>query len=147
RRERAAPPPRPPRRRGRTAAKLALALLLVAAIGFGAWYGARQVYFLGSDDGGRLALYRGLPYDLPFDVELYSRVHSAPVQVDSLPEDRRPSATDHQLRSRSDAIGLLRDLETAAATPAAGASQGGAGANDGGGDRERRGQRQRQANR
>ena len=35
----------------------------------GAYFGARQVYFLGIDEGGRVALYRGLPYELPFGVE------------------------------------------------------------------------------
>lgn len=93
---------------------LIVGLLVVGALAFGAWYGMRQVYFLGSDEGGRLALYRGLPYDLPFEIELYSQVHSAPVQVSSLPEGRRSSATDHQLRSRSDAIDLLHDLELVA---------------------------------
>ena len=43
------------------------------AIGVGAVLGARQVWFLGTDDDGRIALYRGLPYDLPFGIELYSR--------------------------------------------------------------------------
>jgi PPM family protein phosphatase len=110
-------PPR--RRRVRTAAKLTAALLGIAVIAFGAWYGVRQVYFLGTDEGGRLALYRGLPYELPFNIELYSQVHSAPVQVSSLPDGRRSSAIDHQLRSRSDAISLLEDLEAAASPPAA----------------------------
>jgi PPM family protein phosphatase len=107
------------RRRLRTAAKLAVAVLAVAAIGLGSWYGVRQIYFLGTDEGGRLALYRGLPYDLPFDVELYSEVYSMPVQVSSLPDDRRSTATDHQLRSRSDAISLMEDLEAAAGPPTA----------------------------
>ena len=40
-----------------------------AAVAFGAWYGNRQVWFLGTDDGGRVALYRGLPYELPFGID------------------------------------------------------------------------------
>ncbi len=56
-------------------------------------FAARQVYFLGTDEGGRLSLYRGLPYDLPFDIELYSEVTSSPTLVGSLPEDRRDEAT------------------------------------------------------
>jgi PPM family protein phosphatase len=103
----------PPRRRGRTVLKVLAALLVVAGIGAAAVYGARQVYFLGTDEGGRVALYRGLPYDLPFDIELYSEVYSAPVTLASVPEDRRDSVTDHELRSRDDAVSLLTDIEAA----------------------------------
>jgi serine/threonine protein phosphatase PrpC len=115
RERRAAQPPR--RRRLRTAAKVLAAALVVAAIGVGAWLGMRQVYFLGTDDGGRLTLYRGLPYDLPLGIELYSEVYSVPVQVASLPVDRRESAVDHTLRGRDDAVSLLDDLEDSARSP------------------------------
>jgi PPM family protein phosphatase len=145
------PPPRPapapsrpvPLRRAwaRRAAKVAVALALVAALAFGVWYGVRQIYFLGADEGGRLALYRGVPYELPFDIDLYSRVHSLPVQVSSLPEDRRSSATDHQLRSRSDAISLLEDLEGAALPPRA-TRQPGRAARGGDAERRQRGARE-----
>jgi protein phosphatase len=116
RREAAAAGP-PPRRRWRTAAKVLVVALVIAGIGIGAWLGIRQVYFLGTDDAGRLTLYRGLPYDLPFGIELYSEVYSVPVQVASLPVDRRESAIDHELRGRDDAVSLLNDLEDSARTP------------------------------
>ncbi|MFL5870255.1 MAG: Stp1/IreP family PP2C-type Ser/Thr phosphatase [Solirubrobacterales bacterium] len=113
-----APKPEPPRRRRlRTAAKVLVVAIVVAGIGVGAWLGVRQVYFLGTDDGGRLTLYRGLPYDLPFGIDLYSEVYSVPVQVASLPVDRRESAIDHELRGRDDAVSLLNDLEDSARTP------------------------------
>jgi len=108
-------PSAPRRSRLRTALKFGAAALILAAVIVGAVIGARQVYFLGADDGGRLTLYRGLPYELPLDINLYSEVESAPVQVDSLPSDRRDEAIDHELRSRTDAIDLLEDLEAAAA--------------------------------
>jgi serine/threonine protein phosphatase PrpC len=107
----------PPRSRWRTAAKVLAAALVVAAIGVGAWLGMRQVYFLGTDEGGRVTLYRGLPYDLPLGIELYSEVYSVPVQVASLPVDRRESAIDHTLRGRDDAVDLLNDLEDSARSP------------------------------
>jgi PPM family protein phosphatase len=108
----------PPRRRGRTALKVVAAVLVVAGIGAAAVYGARQVYFLGTDEGGRVALFRGLPYDLPFDIELYSEVYSAPITLASVPEDRRESVTEHELRSRDDAVSLLTDIQAATAEAA-----------------------------
>jgi PPM family protein phosphatase len=107
-----------PRRRWKTVAKVLAVLLIVAGIGVAAVLGARQVYFLGIDEGGRVTLYRGLPYDLPLGVELYSEVYSIPVQAASIPEDRRDSLTNHDLRSRDDAVSLLDDLEAAAVAPA-----------------------------
>jgi PPM family protein phosphatase len=137
---------RPPaRRRWRTAAKALIAAVVIAAVCVGAWLGVRQVYFLGTDEGGRLTLYRGLPYDLPLDVSLYSEVYSIPVQVSSLPDDRRDEAVDHSLRGHDDAVDLLDDLEQAAAPPAPEPPAGGdepgsdpnqAGQGGGGGDRE-----------
>jgi serine/threonine protein phosphatase PrpC len=110
------PAPRRPRRRLRTALKVLVAALVVAALGVGAWYGARQVYFLGTDEGGRLALYRGLPYELPLGIDLYSEQYTIPVQVASLPEADRDSAINHELRSREDAVSLLDHLQDAATT-------------------------------
>jgi protein phosphatase len=116
-----AAPDQPRRSRLRVVAKALLGLAIVAALCAAAWIGIRQVHFLGTDEGGRLALYRGLPYDLPLEVSLYSEVTSVPVQVDSLPEDRRDEATNHELRSEDDARSLLSDLERAVspATPPA----------------------------
>src|SRR5207248_6342621 len=48
------------RSRGRIGA--ALALLALAAAVVGLYAGSRQFYFLGTDDRGVVALYRGLPY-------------------------------------------------------------------------------------
>ena len=56
------------------------------ALAFGAWYGNRQVWFLGTDDGGRVAIYRGLPYELPFGVNLYEERYASPIQTGSLSE-------------------------------------------------------------
>jgi protein phosphatase len=106
-----------PRRWPRRLAKAVAGAAVVAVIVGGAIYGLRHVYFLGTDSGGRVALYRGLPYDLPLGVELYSEVYAAPVQVSAIPANRRDGATDHTLRSRDDAVDLIADLELAAAPP------------------------------
>jgi PPM family protein phosphatase len=160
-REARAEPPTPARRRRlKTAAKVLAVLLVIAVIGVAAVYGARQVYFLGIDEGGRVTLYRGLPYELPLDLNLYNEVYSVPVQAASLPVDRRESLTDHELRSRDDAVSLIEDLEAAAVPPLPAPPQGGAdtatqpnrqpkggGGGSGGGDSgggQRSGDRQRQ---
>ena len=88
------------RRLARRAAKVLAVVVVLAAVAFGAWYGNRQVWFLGTDDGGRVALYRGLPYELPFGIELYEERYASPIQTESLPAKRRDAVTGHDLRSR-----------------------------------------------
>lgn len=102
---------RPGRRPLRTAFKVLAVLLVVAAVAFGAWYGNRQIWFLGTDDSGRVALYRGAPYELPFGIELYSERYASPVQTESLPPRRQDAVTGHELRSREDAVSLIEDIE------------------------------------
>jgi protein phosphatase len=105
-----------PKRRNwprRTAKVLALVVVTVGLAALAVW-GVRQIYFLGTDSGGRLALYRGLPYTLPLGINLYSEVYASPVQVSSVPPNRRDSATDHTLRFHDDAASLLQDLQAAA---------------------------------
>jgi protein phosphatase len=117
-RERARPRPAAPsrreRRRPRRVVVAVVTVAVVAGLAAVAVWGVRQVYFLGADPNGRLALYRGLPYDLPFGIHLYSEVYAAPVQVSSLPRTRRDSAINHTLRFHGDAVSLLDDLRGAA---------------------------------
>jgi protein phosphatase len=100
-----------PHHRLRTAAKALLAIVLLAAVAFGAWYGNRQVWFLGSDEAGRVALYRGLPYELPFGAELYDEHYASPIQTEALPPRRQDAVTGHDLRSREDAVSLIEDIQ------------------------------------
>jgi PPM family protein phosphatase len=122
-RERAAAPgrrrarpaaPAQPRRWPRRVVTALVAVLLTVGLAAVAVWGVRQIYFLGTDEGGRLALYRGLPYDLPLGIDLYSEVYATPVQVNSIPPSRRESAINHTLRFHDDAVSLLDDLQTAA---------------------------------
>ena len=114
---------KPKRRRLRTALKILVPLLIVAALVAAAIYGNRQVWFLGTDGAGRVALYRGVPYELPFGIKLYSEHYSIPIQTESLPERRKDAVTGHDLRSRADATDLLEEIrqnqENAAAREAA----------------------------
>jgi PPM family protein phosphatase len=107
-----------PRRRGvKRAAKVLAVFVVLGEIAFGTWYGNRQVWFLGTDDGGRVALYRGLPYELPFGIELYSERYASPIQTAGLPPVRRDAVAGHDLRSRADAVSLIEDIEQSQGIP------------------------------
>jgi protein phosphatase len=106
-----------PRRRLRTAAKVLAVLVVLGAIAYGAWYGNRQVWFLGTDPAGRVALYRGLPYELPFGAKLYDERYASPIQTGSLPPKRRDAVTGHDLRSRADAVSLIEDIQKSQGVP------------------------------
>jgi PPM family protein phosphatase len=99
------------RRRVRRAASLIALLAVIGAIVFGATYGLHHTWFLGTDDAGRVTLYRGVPYELPFGVKLYTEQYSAPVQTESLPGRRQSAVTGHSVRSHADAITLLEEIE------------------------------------
>ena len=101
--------PTPSRRR--RALKWAAAVAVVAAVVVGAVLFVRSIYFLGTDDGGNVAVYRGLPYELPFGVSLYSKQYSIPVQEGALSEDRQRAVTGHTLRGKDDATSLATDIQ------------------------------------
>ena len=104
---------RPGRRRRivrRVVGSIAL-LVVIGAVVFGATYGLRHVWFLGTDGAGRVALYRGVPYELPFGIKLWSERYSAPVQTEALPDKRKDAVTGHGLRSHADAAALLEEIE------------------------------------
>jgi len=108
---------KPRRRRPGTAAKLLAVIAVLAAVAFGAWYGNRQVWFLGSDESGRVSLYRGLPYELPFGVDLYQERYASPVQTEALSRKRREAVSGHDIRSRVDAVSLIEDIERSQGIP------------------------------
>jgi len=101
-----------PRRHGlRRGLKVLAVFAVLAALALGAWYGNRQVWFLGTDSAGRVALYRGLPYELPFGVQLYDERYASPIQTGALASRRREAVTGHDLRSRGDAVSLIEEIE------------------------------------
>jgi hypothetical protein len=107
--------PAPPRRRRgariKTAAKTLLVLAVVAGIGTGLYALSRQVYFLGTNDAGLVTLYRGIPYELPFGINLYQTKYTSGVPAGAIPSTRRKRVLDHEWRGRQDAEDLLRTLE------------------------------------
>jgi protein phosphatase len=112
--------PRPPAaaertprgRRFRRAGTIFIVLaIFVVPLGVGGYLATQAVYFLGTDDDGFVTMYRGLPYELPLGIELYSPNYVSGVAADSLSPTRRRRVLDHELRSRDDAADFLRRLE------------------------------------
>ena len=90
-----------------------LAALLIVAVVLGAGFVAsRQVWFLGTDEAGRVALYRGVPWELPFGITLYDEKYSTIVQTSELSRQRQDAVTGHSLRSKDDAVSLIEDIES-----------------------------------
>lgn len=108
-----APPPKRQRlpRLRRAVGPLAVIVVLLAAILGGGWIATQAVYFVGADDEGFVTLYRGVPYELPFGVKLYSTNYSSGVGLDTLDGRVRETVTDHKLRSRRDAADLVQQIE------------------------------------
>lgn len=71
----------------------------------------RQVYFVGTDDQGRVALFRGVPYELPLGLDLYAEQYAIGVQASSLSPARKAVIVDHRLRSKDDATDLINDID------------------------------------
>jgi serine/threonine protein phosphatase PrpC len=99
------------RRRGRTLAKGVLGLVLVAAVLGGLYALSRQIYFVGTNEGGLVTIYRGVPYELPFGGELYVEDYASGMPARAIPAARRRRVLDHEWRSREDAVDLVRSLE------------------------------------
>jgi PPM family protein phosphatase len=111
------------RRRGGLVLKGLLGLALLAAALAGLYALSRQVYFVGTNDGGLVTVYRGVPYELPFGIDLYEEQYASGMPAEAIPAGRRARVLDHEWRSREDAIDLVKALERGQ-LEAAGASGG-----------------------
>jgi protein phosphatase len=103
------PMPLPDRRR--RGLRIGVMIAVLIAVIAGSVLMVRQVYFLGTDEAGRVTLFRGLPYDLPLGVQLYSEQISIGVQASSLSPERQDVVTEHKLRSQDDARDIIDDIE------------------------------------
>ncbi len=110
-------PPRPPvqersgRRARRWAGPLFVTLILVVPILGGAYLATQAVYFLGVTDDGAVAVFQGVPYELPGGLALSSPEYVTGLTPAQLPAGRRAQLLDHKLRSHDDARDLARQLE------------------------------------
>ncbi len=111
---RTAPPaPGARKRRRRRIPGAAIAVVIVVLIvGAAMWTATRVIYFVGVDGNtGIVSIYHGLPYELPFGINLYTRDYTSGVRIEQVPAARRPTFTEHKLRSRDDAKNLVIELE------------------------------------
>jgi protein phosphatase len=109
---RAARAERKRRRRLRVPVGPILVLFLLVCVGFGAYFASQTVYFVGVSNDGFVTVFRGLPYDLPAGIDLYTVNYESGVPADELTPAQRRTVTSHKLRSRDDAQDLVRQLET-----------------------------------
>ena len=86
-------------------------LAVLTGVVVGLYALSRQVYFIGTNDAGLVTLYRGVPYELPFGLELYEEEYASGVPARAIPDRRRGRVLDHEWRGREDAVDLLRALE------------------------------------
>ena len=107
-----AAPPRKQRSRGSKALRalgffgvFGLPVLLAAFIA------SQSVYFVGTNDEGFVTLYRGLPYELPAGVVLYSQNFVSGVSTQQLGVPVRRTVAEHEWRSRNDGEDLVRQIE------------------------------------
>jgi PPM family protein phosphatase len=125
---RLAPPHRRRRRRVKTLVSVGVAVALLAGVVGGLYALSRQVYFVGTNDAGLVTLYRGVPYELPFGIDLYEEEYASGVPARAIPARRRERVLDHEWRGRADAVDLVRalergELDTGAGQAARGASR------------------------
>ncbi len=71
----------------------------------------QSVYFVATNNDGFVTLYRGLPYDLPAGIDLYTPNFVSGVATRQLGAPVRKTVASHELRSRGDGEDLVRQIE------------------------------------
>jgi len=102
------PPKR--RRRIRGVVPVLVTLAILGVIAAALFTATREVYFVGTE-GGFVSVFRGLPYEGPGGLKLYTREYVSGVPAAQLPPARRKSILTNSLRSQNDAADLVRKLE------------------------------------
>jgi protein phosphatase len=87
-------------------------IVVLAAVVSGLYALDRKFWFVGTNDRGQVTLFRGLPYELPFGIELYSQEYQSAVPLAAVSDARqRKFVLDHHARSEGDSVALVRDIE------------------------------------
>ena len=100
-----------PKKRRRPSWKVVVAIALVfvvAAVG-AAVYGLSRANFVGVDKNGYVAVYQGVPWNLPFGIHLYREVYTSRLLAAEISQPGRKKLFDHTLRSRSDAEKVVKN--------------------------------------
>ncbi|MGI8801773.1 MAG: Stp1/IreP family PP2C-type Ser/Thr phosphatase [Solirubrobacteraceae bacterium] len=85
--------------------------VVLGLVGVAGWVASQSVYFVGTDTAGRIAVFRGAPYDLGGGISLYKPNFVSGVTVAEISATERRRLLDHKLRSHDDATDLVRRLE------------------------------------
>jgi serine/threonine protein phosphatase PrpC len=104
-------PGRPLPRRVKLIAATAATAIVIGALATAGWLASRAVFFIGTNDSGRVTVYRGLPWDLPAGIHLYEQYYVSGTPASVVPAARRDALLDHRLRSRNDVRSLIAELE------------------------------------
>jgi protein phosphatase len=106
------------RRRRRRYVTGVVVLVVIAAVVAGLYALDRKFWFVGTNDRGQVTLFRGLPYDLPLGIALYSQDYQSAVPVAAVADGRqRKFVLDHHPRSEGDSVSLVHDIERKYARP------------------------------
>jgi protein phosphatase len=104
-----APVAQPKRRRFSWKIVIAIVAVLLVAVAGLAVFGLSRANFVGADKNGFVAVYQGVPWNLPFGVHLYREVYVSRLLAAELPRTDRKRLFDHTLRSRTDAENTVKD--------------------------------------
>ncbi len=102
------PQPMPKRRRFSWPLAIVVGVVLLALLAGGAVFGLSRANFVGADANGYVAVYQGVPWNLPFGIHLYREVYTSRLLTASLSRADRKKLFDHTLRSRSSAEALVK---------------------------------------
>jgi protein phosphatase len=83
-------------------------LVVLAVVVGGAVYGLSRANFVGVDDKGYVAVYQGVPWNLPFGIHLYREVYTSRLLAAELSRADRHRLFDHTLRSRTEAEDTIK---------------------------------------
>ncbi len=87
-------------------------VVLVGVVAVAAVAGLRWSHFVGADERtGQVAIYQGVPFELPLGMKLYRETFVSNVPYRSLSAAQRTRLFDHRLRSDSSAQAAIQPLE------------------------------------
>ncbi|MGD0981075.1 MAG: Stp1/IreP family PP2C-type Ser/Thr phosphatase [Solirubrobacteraceae bacterium] len=99
------------RRRSRRFGAALAALAAVGVVALGLLLAAQAIYFIGADREGQVTIYNGLPFSLPFGINLYTEYFVSGVTTAELSPFERGRLFNNELRSQAGASSLVRALE------------------------------------